>query len=343
MSIPTAVFLDTSVLVGQSFNFSSTAISTFVPAFKNCKLKLLLPDPTEREIKRHMADTAEEAIGYVEKARRTAPFLAKVKAFPQGETDKTDVARSTVNAWKQFLHQFEVIRLNYDGIKLAQVMNWYDANEPPFDKAKKRKEFPDAFAIAILAAYAEEHTCYIAVVSHDSDLKKACDRFPSLMYFQSLPVLTELLLAEEDGRIATFRAALDTAAAAEKIALAAYGQTTYLTFYHRDSYSHIDWSEVSDLSITDMRIVALGEHECTIAFDAVIDVQHRVEWSEPGPDRETYYNHDTVTTNYEVSGTAKVSFHAKTNEVIGVPYVSITEEEIVVDPSDIPPYRGQWH
>ncbi|MFM0348229.1 hypothetical protein, partial [Paraburkholderia sp. RL17-347-BIC-D] len=46
MSIPTVVFLDTSVLTGQQFNFASTALTTFLPAAQKAGLKLLLPDPT---------------------------------------------------------------------------------------------------------------------------------------------------------------------------------------------------------------------------------------------------------------------------------------------------------
>jgi hypothetical protein len=243
-----------------------------------------------------------------------------------------------VGEWLSFLNQFDVVRLNYDGITIAKVMNWYDATEPPFDKGKKRKEFPDAFAIAILSAYAEQNQCYIAVVSHDPDLKKACDRFPSLMYFQSLPVLTELLLSEEDGRIATFRAVLDSCI--DKIAEAAYEATIDLSFYHSNDYSNIEDSEVSDLNIADMRIVALGEHECTIAFDAVIEVRHRVEWSEPGPDGETDHQRETVINNYDVSGTAKVSFDAATNALAGIPYVALNEEEI--EATDIPPFWNRW-
>ena len=111
MSIPTAVFLDTSVLDGQSYNFSSTALATFVPACKNRNLKLLLPDPTEREIKRHMAELSEEAVGLVEKARRTAPFLAKWKGFPPRDSRKGEVAQVTAGEWSSFLNQFEVVRL----------------------------------------------------------------------------------------------------------------------------------------------------------------------------------------------------------------------------------------
>jgi hypothetical protein len=219
-------------------------------------------------------------------------------------------------------------------------MNWYDAAQPPFDKGKKRKEFPDAFAIAILRSYAEQHECYVAVVSHDPDLKRACDRFPSLMYFQSLPVLTELLLSAEDSRIATFRAVLDTPSSIDKLAEAAYGAADDVSFYNGNDYSEIENSEIRDLTVTDVRIVALGEHECTIAFDAVIKVRHDVRWLVPGPDGEMKRTGETVTREYDVSGTAKVSMDAKTNALLDVPYVALNEEEM--EATNIPPSWDRW-
>ena len=44
MSIPTAVFLDTSILDGQQYNFQSTALATFVPVCVKRSVKLLLPE-----------------------------------------------------------------------------------------------------------------------------------------------------------------------------------------------------------------------------------------------------------------------------------------------------------
>jgi len=81
MSIPTAVFLDTSVLDSQQYNFQSTALSTFVPACAKRGVKLLLPDPTEREVKRHLRERAAETMNTVEAARRKAPFLAKFRGL----------------------------------------------------------------------------------------------------------------------------------------------------------------------------------------------------------------------------------------------------------------------
>jgi hypothetical protein len=187
-------------------------------------------------------------------------------------------------------------------------------------------------------AYADEHSCYIAVVSHDTDLKKACDRFSSLMFFQSLPALTELLLSVDDGRVATFRSALDRNI--EKLSDAAYEATIDLSFYHSNDHSAIDNSEVSDLSLDEVRIVALGQHECTVAFDAQIEVRHRVEWTEPGLEEEYERRRETVVNQYAVSGTAKLSFDTSGQQLVSIPFVALDDDEI--EARDIPPFWGRW-
>jgi hypothetical protein len=341
MSIPTAVFLDTCILRAHSYDFSAPALSTFVPACKQRDIKLLLPDPTEREVKRQMKELSGEAANLVEKARRTAPFLAKWKGFPQGDTPKWEASRVRNIEWATFLKQFDVVRLNYDGVAIANVMSWYDAALAPFDGGKKRKEFPDAFAVAILALYAERHGCYVAVVSHDLDLKKACERFSALMYFHSLPVLTELLLSAEDSRIAEFRSVLDTPTCNRAVADAAQGASITLRFYHGNDYSEIVNSDIKGLDIADMRIVAIGEHECTVAFDAVVRVLHDVEWYEPaGAQGEMETKGETVRRDYDVSGTAKLLMDAKTKTLLDIPVVTLNEDEL--EATDLPPFWDRW-
>ena len=69
-------------------------------------------------------------------------------------------------------------------------MKSYDAAEAPFNAGKKRKEFPDAFAVEMLDAHAQEEKIYMAVVSSDPDFQSACQRYSSLLYFRALPRLT---------------------------------------------------------------------------------------------------------------------------------------------------------
>ena len=144
MSIPTAVFLDTSVLDSQQYNFQSTALSTFVPACAKRGVKLLLPDPTEREIKRHLRERATETMNTVEAARRKAPFLAKFRGlerqFDSPEIEVFQAQGIAIEAWHSFLKQFSVVRIGYGSLDMTKVMKSYDAAEAPFNAGKKRKE-----------------------------------------------------------------------------------------------------------------------------------------------------------------------------------------------------------
>lgn len=121
-----AVFLDTSILVGQSYNFSSVVLSAFVPVATANGMPLLLSDVTEREVKRHLIALANEALKNLAEARRKAPFLAKWAQYPaeRSPSNPWEVRRVAFEAWEQFLKQFEVVRLEYGGIDLTQIMDW---------------------------------------------------------------------------------------------------------------------------------------------------------------------------------------------------------------------------
>lgn len=94
--MPTAVFLDTSIIGAQQFNFSSTALTTFAPVCKKQSMKLLLPDPTEREIRRQIKNRSQEAFEALEEARRKVPFLGKWSALASSPRLKTEALKVQV-------------------------------------------------------------------------------------------------------------------------------------------------------------------------------------------------------------------------------------------------------
>jgi hypothetical protein len=54
MAVPQTVFIDTCVFEAAHFEFTSQQFTALLAAAPAVKLKLLLPEPTEREILRHM-------------------------------------------------------------------------------------------------------------------------------------------------------------------------------------------------------------------------------------------------------------------------------------------------
>jgi hypothetical protein len=337
MSMPTAVFLDTSVLDTQQYNFSSAALTTFVPACAKRGMTLLLPDPTEREIMRHIRDRSRDALSALEEARRKAPFLAKWKSFPPSpknpmveQWEVYDVARKE---WEAFLKNFKVVRLGYDGLDIRKVMNWYDKVDPPFKEGKKRKEFPDAFAVSMLEEYAEKQRCCVAVVSADDDMKAACDRFASLLHFRTLPPLTELLLSDDD-RVERLRQSLSKDM--EKLTETIVDQLAGLSFYHANDRFDIVNTDYDDIDVSELSIVAVGDRECTITFDAIFRASHDLRWEDSGDDEGPGIKERTVREMTFVPATAKVSFDQKTEQILAVTYFTFEEPNIRVTETPYP-------
>ncbi len=331
MSLPTAVFLDTSILAGQQYNFTSTALSTFIPIARTHDLKLLLPEPTEREIVRHLRERSQEALKALEDARRKAPFLSAWKHFPPKTnpymTDREVMLIATA-AWQEFLKNFNFIKLDYSSVNLKAVMQWYDSVTPPFREGKKRKEFPDAFAIAIVEAYARKTGDTIAIVSEDTDMKLACDRFSSLLYFKSLPTLTELLLSDSSKLEKIRQSIEDDLSTLEETIFEAAGE---LEFHHWDRDYKVRETKLHDASIGEVHIVAIGSGESTLTFDCLIEVEHLLEWDEWDHDYEEYQQEKSwVVEHVPLSGTAKAALDSKTGCVSDITFFELDTGSIEI-------------
>lgn len=339
MSLPSAVFLDTSVLAGQQYNFASTAIKSFIPLAKKHALKLLLPDPTESEIKRQIRDRSKEALLALEEARRKAPFLSKWKHYPPKQSyymTEWEVTKVAMEEWNTFLGNFALERLDYSSVNLKMVMSWYDRITPPFREGKKRKEFPDAFAIAIIEAHARKSGDSIAVVSDDTDMKLACDRFSSLLYFKSLPALTELLLSDEVKLDKIRQAVLDDLSA---IADAAQEAASELDRYHSDRNYKIERTKIHGVEIDDVSVVAIGHEECTLTFSGSVEAEHLLQWTELEHYREDYVEQEEwVIERAPLNGTAKVALDPITKAISEITFFELDTVEIEVTESP----RRRW-
>lgn len=108
MSVPTTIFIDTSILDEQNYNFSSAAISAFLETVKNKKITLLIPDPTLREIQRHIKERSEDIIKVLKDAERKAPFLKKWDSWPVKQDLLYRIQRMAEEEWQGFQKHFNV-------------------------------------------------------------------------------------------------------------------------------------------------------------------------------------------------------------------------------------------
>ena len=296
---------------------------------------MLLPDPTQREVVRQIRERSADALKALENARRQAPFLSKWKHypnFPASSLGDWEVRRIADAEWSGFLNQFEVVKLGYDDIEVKAVMDWYDATRAPFGKGKKRKEFPDAFAVAILASYAAKNHAYIAVVAADDDFKNACTHYHSLLHFPSLPSLTELLLADAV-RIVEIKKAVDESG--DLLADAVAEAAGDLYFYHADSrYEEIEEVDSLEFAIEEVRVVGLGVNECTVTFAGNLTFRARLRWQEEIGHDDTEWESGWIRDGDSISGTAKLRLAGVplAIEEVGSLELDNVEIEVTVEP-----------
>ncbi len=270
MTVPRAICIDTCVLDAQNYNYASSAMSSFAAAVGNAGVTLLLPDPIEREVQRHITERANDALRALREAGHRAPFLRKWNAWPIREDrpfESWTLSSIAMMEWRQFLKNFKVERLAYDGVDISEVMTWYENGVSPFETPGKRAEFPDALAVAIVVAYARAQAVPVAVISQDAGVCRACERFPSLLAFKSLPAFTEVWLTE-DARLDGARAAFAASEAIIKGELASEFQQ--LGFIVEHAPLDVEGVEVTGIELQDVNVVAIGEQDCTAVFSALI-------------------------------------------------------------------------
>jgi len=152
MPCPQNIFLDTCIFDGQAYNFNSAAFLSFSDAAQGKELKLLLPDPTEREIRKHITRNARAALTALREAKRKAPFVSKWNRWPKEQSEWTseyeirDLATAELDLFFS-QSQFRLVKLGYEDVRLPEIMDWYQGVRPPFGQEKgKQKEFPDALS-----------------------------------------------------------------------------------------------------------------------------------------------------------------------------------------------------
>lgn len=144
--------------------------------FKGTETTVLLSDIVVRELRSHLVRDAEEAHSQLKKALRSVHSSCLV------DSAITESARATLLAAgspeqvadsrvKSFLKATGAAVLKASKANpLDEVLDRYFDAKPPFAKSDgKRHEFPDAFALLTLEAWAVANDTMILVVTHDSD------------------------------------------------------------------------------------------------------------------------------------------------------------------------------
>jgi hypothetical protein len=330
MIVPNCIFIDTSIFEQAGFNFESAKLKPFRDSLDDLKLTFVDPDPTLRERKRHLHDRVDEAVRSLEKIERSLPIITRLEKWPKASSFREwEVRRLVDKSLEQFLKPMKHVKLGYDGIDMNKVMTWYDQGRAPFGKGKKRKEFPDALAIAILDRYAKSNKCEIAVISADEDFERACSERTNLLYFSSLAAYLQVHQGESERVKLVQKWFADNPDAFDKWI---DDEFTKIDIEIEESWdSEILDLQVDEVTINDFYVVAVADKECTVSFDADISFSVYIDYEDEN-EREYDYEGEpqghprkkcNISSTDSTSGLAKVRLDNSASTVEGIIYIDL--------------------
>lgn len=173
------IFLDTSVYVQESYRFSGTSLGKLVGMSSDDELKLIVPEIIQHEVKNKLRETAEEHAAKVQTAldSNIIGLISdedKKLAGIDFQIDQEKLVERIVETWERFRVRCDAESVPLAGIDLPSVVASYFDATPPFEKGRKRNEFPDAFAVSSMVSFADDKPGRpIYVVSRDNGMLEA--------------------------------------------------------------------------------------------------------------------------------------------------------------------------
>lgn len=167
-----AISIDTAIFDAKQKSFENMVLRS-LDQFHKRGIRVVFVDVVANEMKAHLRDDALKTKRELKKALRSHNIRWKRKDSADESAsllinaDENAFARAEFDAFVEHVNG-EVIKVSDVRDIVDQAFKRYFSEEPPFGPADKRKsEFPDAFALLRLEAFAAEHGGQVLCVTPD--------------------------------------------------------------------------------------------------------------------------------------------------------------------------------
>lgn len=172
-----AISLDTSVFDRNRLNLEGGLLRRLAQ-FKKSPVKIVLSEVVYQEVLQHLIQEARKAKEVIDKAAKES-----VKVFSRSQTSADQAASALLpdspveeyskSRLDRFISDVGAVIVGPDlGGNSPEIFRRYFNCEPPFSQTgKKKSEFPDAFALFSIQAWAQENVRDMLVIAYDQDWK----------------------------------------------------------------------------------------------------------------------------------------------------------------------------
>lgn len=148
------VFIDTSAYEKKRFQFGLFVLGRLEKLVNEEKIHLLITDVVQSEIEAHLKKFAEEAVTELKKFQKNASFLHVAEQATGGglfiEVSAEAVLGEANAKFRALMDNGLTEHISIETVNSKQIFEAYFSGVPPFHRAAKKSEFPDAFTLDAL-------------------------------------------------------------------------------------------------------------------------------------------------------------------------------------------------
>jgi hypothetical protein len=323
------VFVDPSEYRRNAFDFSGSRLAALADLGSRKSVTLLQTDVSIMEVRKLIQRSIKEACDDLKKST-----LVPLKSITD---NRLDVFRSLPNAeqltetlstqFEDHLEAGSCKRLSVSNVDPAIIFDAYFREQPPFDSAKKKMEFPDAFTHQRLVMWAEENDTEVYVVGPDPDIKRICDVHEHLRHFEKLEFVLDYINRTDELVRRLKEKPGDFVDALSQFVFEEFGNLEFTLEYN--PHGDVENVSVSDVEVLD--IYALDVSADEVLAEAEVKVSFSADFSYEDLDSGFYDNEtgERFMTNY-------VHGEIEDSQTIAITFtfsVSTDNKPIVSDPA----------
>lgn len=196
------IFLDTNTYISKNFQFNTYDLGKLNGYIYSEDMHLLITDVNVREVKKHISIKSKEAFSVLKKAKRDAMILRNVMDLPCAglfeNVSANDILSRINSQFDEFVDGGNVEIVNVATANIKEIFDDYFSEEPPFDLANKKSEFPDAFVLSAINKISRERGHKLYVVSNDGDFKRYCAKHENLISLSTIDELIDLIVRNSE-------------------------------------------------------------------------------------------------------------------------------------------------
>lgn len=318
------VFIDSSIFISANYNFGDSVFAALISLTKENSVKIIMPDIIRDEILEHIKQDSLKALNSVNKLKRDARVLRNLNKSPYKyffkKHELNSITNSLIHIFNNFLKIASVEVLDTNKVDVHEVFRLYFDRLPPFGEAKKKNEFPDAFALLCVLDWANSKQEDVLVISLDLDHKEFCSKNNNLFYEEKLSSVIDALLSSTDEFLVKSTKDL---LQKNEVELKRIIKEKFLDtmFYIADGEGDVHQINVEDVEITDEFFIEFDNFVTIIELEVLIQFYADVTYDDL--ESATYDNEDRIlvpwrqietTKNEEYELTFIIEFEHKIDE-----------------------------